>query len=149
MKRSRYLKRLTRGDVSGHPPTTTRKAGGRRNPYQGEFALENEASIDESPAFLSTVARLWHIAAHGRGERQPQLAAWRGARAIIDNCLSCWMPLCLSVPQASGTFDSLVDRPRRGLKTSAESNDRHDARYLRDVHARGDSSRFRSPPGTC
>src|SRR5205823_6599329 len=89
-------------------------------PYQGEFDLELEVErIEKRLQFLSTVARLWQIAApevaaagrQGAGD----LAGWLAtARAHYDQLLGLLDAIAEhKVPDPIGSYDSLVEYDRR------------------------------------
>ncbi len=88
----------------------------------GTFDLEHEGErLGGGLRFLSTVARLWQIAArltgHGRPERREALVGWLGtARDRRRELLSLLDALHEHpVPEPLGSYDSLVEYDRRRL----------------------------------
>ncbi|HZU39121.1 MAG TPA: hypothetical protein VFA18_24560, partial [Gemmataceae bacterium] len=97
-------------------------------PVHAEFELEAEAErIGKRLRFLSTVARLWQIAAHvavvggldpaSADDRQATLVSWLGtARRDFAQLLTLLDTVQeQAVPQPLGSYDSLVEYDRRRL----------------------------------
>jgi hypothetical protein len=90
-----------------------------------EFDLEREGErLDKRLRFLSTLARLWQVAARflangggddGRREAQPHLVAWLNTARQNQQRLTALLDTIhdFPLPEPSGAYDSLIEYDRR------------------------------------